>query len=173
MKKKYLIIFFTLLILSCVSVTPPMGNTNVMTFCMESGNLKYYIRPAKMKCIDDNDKSYVLIDFTYQMKNRDYVSSAYTNFTVYCKTDAFVEQAFFVLEDEQIVNLSEIYTLDRNVSLGFIRVSTLLANENLEKVLIALNQSKARLVVKFDKGQSITFIPTKDMMDKINEAFLK
>lgn len=173
MKKKYLITITALLIFSCATVTPPMGNTKVMTFCMDSGNLKYYIRPSKMQSVDANDKSYVLIDFTYQMRNRNYVSSAYTNFTVYCKTNAFIEQAFFLIQDEEPVNLSEIYTLDRDVSKDFIRVSTLLENKHLEKVLVALNKAEASLVVKFDTGLSKTFIPTKDIIDKINEAFSK
>ena len=74
---------------SCAS-TYTRNNEKVITAYMESKNLKYYIRPGKMIAEHANVDAYVMIDFSYQMNKRAYVSDAYTNFTCYNRLGAFV-----------------------------------------------------------------------------------
>ncbi|NLM00013.1 MAG: lipoprotein [Treponema sp.] len=171
--KKYIYIILTVLLLTSCATNSTTFKGGVMTSCMPSGNLKYYIRPTKMNSIEKNDKSYALIDFTYQKVNRDYVTSSFTNFTIYYQTTAFIKNASFLLHDEQIITLSNIKTIDRDTKKGFIRVSSILENQSLEKTLYALHSSNAKLKVEFDSGDTKFFIPSKDMINKISEAFSK
>ena len=114
-----------------------------------------------------------MIDFTYRMKNRDYVSPAYTNFTLYSKKDVFVEQARFVFSSGTAAELTEIKTLDKNAKQGFVRAATLLSQEAVESVLSALYDDRALLEITLDDGTTQTFRPSKDLIDKIAESFGK
>lgn len=155
-------------------VTAPSGKEKVMTAYMQSGTLKYYIRPGKMAAENaKTDKAYIMIDFTYQMEKRNYVSDAYVNFTLHDKTNAFIEAAQFLLPEGKTVELSNISTLDRDVSKGFIRVTTVLEKERIKEVLEALQASAAALEVSLDDGSSKKFFVTKDLIERINEAFSK
>ena len=155
-------------------VTAPSGKEKVMTAYMQSGTLKYYIRPGKMAAENaKTDKAYIMIDFTYQMEKRNYVSDAYVNFTLHDKTNAFIEAAQFLLPEGKTVELSKIATLDRDVSKGYIRVTTVLEKERIREVLEALQTSAAALEVSLDDGSSKKLFVTKDLIERINEAFAK
>ncbi len=155
-------------------VTAPSGKEKVMTAYMQSGTLKYYIRPGKMAAENaKTDKAYIMIDFTYQMEKRNYVSDAYVNFTLHDKTNAFIEAAQFLLPEGKTVELSKIATLDRDVSKGYIRVTTVLEKERIREVLEALQTSAAALEVSLDNGSSKKLFVTKDLIERINEAFAK
>lgn len=155
-------------------VTAPSGKEKVMTAYMQSGTLKYYIRPGKMAAENTKtDKAYIMIDFTYQMEKRNYVSDAYVNFTLHDKTNAFIEAAQFLLPEGKTVELSKIATLDRDVSKGYIRVTTVLEKERIREVLEALQTSAAALEVSLDDGSSKKLFVTKDLIERINEAFAK
>ena len=173
MKKLFFILFLPALFTSCKTTGNSIKNVGVMTVFMEAGTLKYYIRPAKMKAAESTDKSYVMIDFTYQMKNREYVSQAYTNFTLHASNDAFIEKAHFLLSSGKTVPLSDIKTLDRDVKQGYIRVSTLLEKGSVKEVLEALNKTSAALEITLDNGVSQKFVAAQDLIDKIAEAFNK
>ena len=119
------------------------------------------------------EKSSVAIDFTYRMKNRDYVSPAYTNFTLYSKNDAFVERARFVLSSGVSAELTDIKTLDKNAKRGFVRTATLLSQDAVENVLSALRGNSAFLEITLDDGTTQLFRPSKDLINKIAEALGK
>lgn len=170
-------VFLNFALISCV--TGPAGKEKVMTAYMQSGNLKYYIRPGKMlpeNFKDTKSKDYVMIDFSYQMEKRKYVSEAYTNFTLYCKTNAYIEEASFLLPDgDKIkkVRLLDISTVDRDAVKGFIRVSTVLEREYVKEVLENLRSSKAVLTISLDDGSLLKFESSQDITERINEAFSK
>ena len=144
-----------------------------MTVFMEDGTLKHYIRPSAMPAAAPQEKSSVAIDFTYRMKNRDYVSPAYTNFTLYSKNDAFVERARFVLSSGVSAELIDIKTLDKNAKRGFVRTATLLSQDAVENVLSALRGNSAFLEITLDDGTTQMFRPSKDLINKIAEALGK
>lgn len=158
---------------SCATLSQSSGSNKVMTVFMEDGTLKHYIRPSVMTAAAPQEKSSVMIDFTYRMKNRDYVSPAYTNFTLYSKKDVFVERARFVFSSGTAAELTEIKTLDKNAKQGFVRAATLLPQEAVESVLSALHDDKALLEITLDDGTTQTFRPSKDLIDKIAESFGK
>lgn len=158
---------------SCATLSQSSGSSKVMTVFMEDGTLKHYIRPSVMTAAAPQEKSSVMIDFTYRMKNRDYVSPAYTNFTLYSKKDVFVEQARFVFSSGTAAELTEIKTLDKNAKQGFVRAATLLSQEAVESVLSALHDDRALLEITLDDGTTQTFRPSKDLIDKIAESFGK
>lgn len=179
MKKVFfaLCAFLNLLLISCT--TAPAGKEKVMTAYMQSGNLKYYIRPGKMlpeNFKDTKSKDYVMIDFSYQKRKREYVSEAYTNFTLHCKTNAFIEEASFLLpagNEIKKVNLLDISTVDRDTVKGFIRISSVLEREYVKDVLENLHAYKAVLSVLLDDGTSLKFESSEDIIERINEAFSK
>ena len=158
---------------SCATLSQSSGSSKVMTVFMEDGTLKHYIRPSLMTAAAPQEKSSVMIDFTYRMKNRDYVSPAYTNFTLYSKKDVFVERARFVFSSGMAAELTEIKTLDKNAKQGFVRAATLLSQEAVESVFSALHDDKALLEITLDDGTTQTFRPSKDLIDKIAESFGK
>ena len=174
MKKIFCIAGLVSALLFTGCVTAPSGKEKVMTAYMQSGTLKYYIRPGKMAAENaKTDKAHIMIDFTYQMEKRNYVSDAYVNFTLHDKTNAFIETAQFLLPEDKAVRLSNISTLDRDVSKGYIRVTTVLEKELIKEVLEALQASAAALEVSLDDGSSKKFFVTKDLIERINEAFSK
>ena len=176
MKLKYVlpIVLISLIYSSCVSMSFSSRNEKVFTTYMPSGNLQYYIRPGKMVSSDfKTDKAFVLIDFTYQKSNRDYVSDSYTNFTITYKTTAFVKVAYFKINDDKIIPLSNISLLSRNVKQNHIRVSTVLPCDYIDEVLKKLESSQAVLEVEFDDGRIKTFLPTKDLTQRITDVFSK
>lgn len=69
---------------------------------------------CKMICTDKDDKAFVLIDFTYQKDGRSYVTDSYVNFTLNCKTDAFISSARFVLTDSAVAELKNLSMLKRS-----------------------------------------------------------
>ena len=167
------IIVTAILSSSCAS-THTRDNAKVLTAYMESKYLKYYIRPGKMSAKDVNGVEYIMIDFSYQMDKRVYVSDAYTNFTCYNRLGAFIESAAFLLPNtDETVPLTDISTLDRNVKKGYIRVSTILANQYVEKILKALHDCDCVLSITFDDGSTQSFVATDDLKDRIFEAFSK
>jgi len=169
--------FFLCMAVSCLlysaCMTNPSNKEKVMTAYMPSKYLKYYIRPGKMKPEDSSGKIYVMIDFSYQMDKRNYVSDAYTNFTFYNRTGDFVDAAYFLLADNEKVPLSEISTLDRDVNKGYVRVSTILEQQNIEKILKALEQAACTLNITAETGITYPFIATEDLQIRIREAFSK
>ena len=163
-----------ILFFSCtgIPVSSSFGSGKVITNFMPSGNLQYYIRPGKMISSDfKTDKAFVLIDFTYQKSNRDYVSDAYTNFTITYKTAAFVRAAYFKINDNKIIPLINISLLSRNVKQNHIRVSSVLPCDCIDEVLKKLEMSQAVLEIEFDDSSIKTFLPTKDLTERITEAF--
>ncbi|UTC62696.1 hypothetical protein E4O05_02005 [Treponema sp. OMZ 787] len=172
--KKYFFILIPFLMLFSSCLTGPSGKEKVITAYMESGNMKYYIRPAKMILNDEKDtSSSVMADFTYQMRKRDYVSDAYFNFTLHSKIDSFISKAFFVLDSKETIELFQLETLDRNLSMGYIRVSTILKQEKLKTVLEGLHNGEAVLRVVLDNGAAMEYIPSKDFKNRIQESFYK
>lgn len=164
------------LFFSCAGlpVSSFFGSEKVLTNFMPSGNLQYYIRPGKMISSGfKTDKAFVLLDFTYQKSNRDYVSDAYTNFTITYKTTAFVKAAYFKINDNKIIPLTNISLLFRNVKQNHIRVSTVLPCDYIDEVLKRLESSQAVLEIEFDDGSIKTFLPTKDLTERLTEAFSK
>ena len=166
---------FCFLFVGCVSTSyNTLGKNDVITAYMQTGNIKYYMRPSKMTSENYKvDKSYLMIDFTYQMEKRAYVSDAYVNFTVYSKADAFIEKAYFLLPENKIIELSNISTLDRNTNEGYIRVTTSLEKQFIKDILENLQSFNAKLVVLFDNNASKKFIATKKTVERINEVFSK
>ena len=148
-------------------------NNLTTMFLIKLKYLKYYIRPGKMSAQTENADEYVMIDFSYQMDKRAYVSDAYTNFTWYNRLGAFIESAEFLLSDGEKVSLTDISTLDRNVKQGYIRVSTILAKQYVEKILKALHKAECVLNVTFDDGSTKSFVSTTDLQERILEAFSK
>ena len=154
--------------------TIPLGKEKVITAYMESGNMKYYIRPEKMVLKGEKaNSSHVMADFTYQMKQREYVSDAYFNFTLHNKADAFILKAYFILDSKEIVELFDLNTLDRNLSLGYLRVSTTIKKEKVKDVLHGLHKEKAVLKVELDNDTEMEFAASKDLISRIEEAFYK
>ena len=154
--------------------TIPLGKEKVITAYMESGNMKYYIRPEKMVLKGEKDtSSHVMADFTYQMKQREYVSDAYFNFTLHNKADAFILKAYFILDSKEIVELFDLNTLDRNLSLGYVRVSTIIKEEKVKDVLLGIHKGTAVLKVELDNNTEMEFIASKDLISRIEEAFHK
>ncbi len=156
-------------------MTPPYasGNEKVIVTYASSGYLQYYLRPAKMVCTDKDDKAFVLIDFTYQKDGRAYVTDAYVNFTLNCKTDAFISSARFVLTDSTVAELQNLSMLRRSKKEGLLRVTTTLEKERIEEVLQALYDSKALLEITLDDGSVKRFTATRDLIDRIDDAFSK
>lgn len=173
LKKIFFIFTAPLVFASCATLSQSSGNSKVMTVFMDDGTLKHYIRPAAMTAVAPQKKSSVMIDFTYRMKNRDYVSPAYTNFTLYSKNDAFVKSARFIFASGMATELTEIKTLDRDARQGFVRTATVLAQDDVKKVLYALHDESAILEVTLDNGIMQTFRPSKDLINKIAESFGK
>lgn len=172
--KKYFFVFIPFLLLFSSCITVPSGKEKVITAYMESGNIKYYIRPAKMILKDKKDNSsHIMADFTYQMKQRKYVSDAYFNFTLHSKIDAFISKASFVLDTKEVIYLFELTTLDRNFALGYIRVSTILKKEKVKEVLEKLNRGEALLKVELDNGSIKEYIPSKELKKRVEESFYK
>ena len=172
--KKIVFVFVSLLVfVSCATLSRSSDSSKVMTVFMEDGTLKHYIRPSAMPAAAPQEKSSVVIDFTYRMKNRDYVSPAYTNFTLYSKNDAFVERARFVLSSGVSAELTDIKTLDKNAKRGFVRTATLLSQDAVENVLSALRGNSAFLEITLDDGTTQLFRPSKDLINKIAEALGK
>ncbi|XTB16684.1 hypothetical protein KP615_12295 [Treponema denticola] len=154
--------------------TIPLGKEKVITAYMESGNMKYYIRPEKMVLKGEKaNSSHVMADFTYQMKQREYVSDAYFNFTLHNKADAFILKAYFILDSKEIVELFDLNTLDRNLSLGYVRVSTIIKEEKVKDVLLGIHKGTAVLKVELDNNTEMEFIASKDLINRIEEAFHK
>ncbi|UTD11456.1 hypothetical protein HYB91_12185 [Treponema sp. B152] len=154
--------------------TLPSGKEKVITAYMESGNMKYYIRPEKMVLKGEKDtSSHVMADFTYQMKQREYVSDAYFNFTLHNKADAFILKAYFILDSKEIVELFDLNTLDRNLSLGYVRVSTIVKQEKVKDVLLGIHKGSAVLKVVLDNNTEMEFIASKELISRIEEAFYK
>lgn len=141
---------------------------------MDSGTRKYYIRPGKMVLQKEKDtSSHIMADFTYQMRQREYVSDAYFNFTLHNKADAFILKAYFILDSKEIVELFELNTLDRNLSLGYVRVSTIIKKEKVKDVLMSLHKGMAVLKVELDNHAEMEFVASKDLISRIEEAFYK
>ena len=154
--------------------TIPLGKEKVITAYMESGNMKYYIRPEKMVLKGEKaNSSHVMADFTYQMKQREYVSDAYFNFTLHNKADAFILKAYCILDSKEIVELFDLNTLDRNLSLGYVRVSTIIKEEKVKDVLLGIHKGTAVLKVVLDNNTEMEFIASKDLINRIEEAFHK
>ena len=154
--------------------TIPLGKEKVITAYMESGNMKYYIRPEKMVLKGEKaNSSHVMADFTYQMKQREYVSDAYFNFTLHNKADAFILKAYFILDSKEIVELFDLNSLDRNLSLGYVRVSTIIKEEKVKDVLLGIHKGTAVLKVVLDNNTEMEFIASKDLINRIEEAFHK
>lgn len=157
----------------CMMMPHASGKEKVIVVYASSGYLQYYLRPAKMICTDKDDKAFVLIDFTYQKDGRSYVTDSYVNFTLNCKTDAFISSARFVLTDSAVAELKNLSMLKRSKKEGLIRVTTTLEKERIEEVLQALYDSKALLEITLDDGSVKRFIVTRDLIDRIDDAFSK
>ena len=157
----------------CMTAPYASGKEKVITAYVSSGYLQYYLRPAKMVCTDKDDKAFVLIDFTYQKDGRSYVTDAYVNFTLNCKTDAFISAARFVLPESACAELQNLSLLRRSKKEGLLRVTTVLEKERIQDVLDALYDSKALLEITLDDGSVKRFGATKDMVNRIDEAFSK
>ncbi len=135
--------------------------------------MKYYIRPGKMtEPPETGGKAMVMIDFTYQKLNDEYVSDAFVNFTLHQEEISFIKEASFLfLENKNEVELLDIKTLDRNAAKDFIRVATILKKGDVKSVLEALNSSSCVLKIKQSDGSQKIFIPSEDIIYKINQAF--
>ncbi len=135
--------------------------------------MKYYIRPGKMvETPDTDDQATVMIDFTYQKLNDEYVSDAFVNFTLHQEKIAFIKKAYFLFsENKNEIELLDIKTLDRNSAKGFIRVATILKKEDVQSVLETLNSSECVLKIELSDGSYKSFIPTEDVIQKIAMAF--
>ena len=175
MKIKYFILssLFCFCFLSCITLPGTTGKEKVITTFMSSGNLQYYIRPGKLISTEAKDKSFVMIDFTYQKQNRSYVTDAYVNFTLHGKTEAFISEARFVFTDKTFVQLKNISLLRRDAKEHLIRVSTILEKDRIQDVLEALHLSQAVLEITLDDNTVKQFTVTPDMIERLNEAFSK
>ena len=172
--KKYLFILIPFLFLFSSCVTASSGKDKVITAYMDSGTRKYYIRPGKMVLQNEKDtSSHIMADFTYQMRQREYVSDAFFNFTLYNKADAFILKAYFILDSKEIVELFDLNTLDRNLSLGYVRVSTIVKQEKVKDVLLGIHKGSAVLKVVLDNNTEMEFIASKELISRIEEAFYK
>ena len=114
-----------------------------------------------------------MIDFSYQMDKRNYVSNAYVNFTLYNRSDAYIDAASFSFPNDDDIELTELSILDRDTSKGYIRASTILEQNNIEKVLKGLHESACVLKVTLENGSTLSFIVTDDVKSRIGEAFSK
>lgn len=139
---------------------------------MDNGNVKYYIRPSKLTS-DEKTDVYAMLDITYQKHNRAYVSPGFVNFTLQVSTSAFVRSAQFVLPEEQIIPLTDISTLDRNTAKGFIRVSTVVAQDSMALLLEKLHAARVVLEVVMDDDTVYRFTVSQELTDKLTEAFQK
>ncbi len=140
---------------------------------MQDGSLKYYLRPARLDSAETGQsKEFVLIDFSYQMRNQYYITDSYTNFTLHAPITTFVKQAAFILPDEKIA-LTQINTLDRNVAKQYLRVGTVLPKDKIKTVFNALKEKSASLQVVLEDGTVKSFLATDEISERINEAFLK
>ena len=149
------------------------GRQRVLTAYMDNGYLKYYIRPEKMESTEyKKDKAFVMIDFSYQKENREYVSDAYVNFTLHYATDAYITKAFFSCNDE-VIPLSNIRTLDRSVSEKYIRISTIAQKTDIGRLLDNLKAQKGVLEISLENGETKSFVPTASLVERIEEAFGK
>ncbi len=193
MKNKLkLLLISAFVFFSIFSCTTTGKFDDVMTTPIYSGNLKYYIRPARMNSENfENDKAYVMIDFSYQKKNQYYVSDAYTNFSIYYKDIDFIETAEFIFdnsnskteeksdnrntensEEENLsVKLHEPSTLDRNTRIAYIRITTIMKKDDVEKVLKGLASNTAKLRLVLTNKTVLTFEASKDLIYKVNTAF--
>jgi len=165
--------FFCFFFLSCITLPRASGNEKVITTFMPSGNLQYYIRPGKLISTEAKDKSFVMIDFTYQKQNRSYVTDAYVNFTLNSKTTAFISAAQFTFSDTSFVQVKNISLLRRDVKQHILRVSTVLEKEFIQDVLEKLSISQAFLEISLDDGTVKRFTVTPDIIERLNEAFSK
>ncbi len=177
MKKKIKLLFVLGLILLALSScnTTPGKFDRVMTSIAGTGNLKHYIRPTEIRSVNyAKDKAYALIDFSYQKNNQDYVSDAYTNFSINYKNSDFVESSSFILdteEDAETVKLFEITTFDRDSSRGYIRIGTILKKDDVGKVLKLLSMKKAKLRIVFVNKDVLIFEASDDLVESIKMAF--
>lgn len=170
MKKFFLRFCVTsLLFVSCV--TSNARNEDVMTMYMPNSALKYYIRPTKLLSVNSDD--YVDIDFTYQMRNGNYISDAYVNFTLHYKTNSYIKNASFKVFPNIEIKLLNITTLDRNTKLEFLRVSTILEKDNVQTVLKHLAEKKAILYLELDDNSKLEFEPSEKTLAALREAFSK
>ncbi|MGI5172671.1 hypothetical protein H0R92_03590 [Treponema sp. OMZ 840] len=159
---------------ACAGMSFFSDSEKVLTTYMPSGNLQYYLRPAKMLSAEfKSDDAFITADFTYQKSNRTYVGNAYVNFTLTYKTKAFISKAYFKTDDNVIIPLSHISLLSRNIQKNHIRVSTVLESGRIHEVLEKLESFKAVLHIELDDGSVKTFLPTKEVAARIAEAFSK
>ena len=168
MIKKCLISLLLLSLVSCVSYR--ITNEQVITTYMDNGNVKYYIRPSKLTS-DEKAGTSAMLDITYQKRNRAYVSQGFVNFTLQVSTSAFVRSAQFILPEEQVIPLTDISTLDRDAAKGFIRVSTVAAQDSMALLLEHLHTTQAVLEVVMDDDAVYRFTATQELTDKLAEAF--
>ena len=174
--KKYCFMFCVAasFLLCSACVTGLSSNKDkVITAYMPSKYLKYYIRPGKMTAEESGSKSYLMIDFSYQMDKRNYVSNAYVNFTLYNRSDAYIDAARFSFPNDEDIELTELSILDRDTSKGYIRVSTILEQNLIEKVLKGLHESVCGLTITLENGSTLSFVATDDLKLRIGEAFSK
>lgn len=175
MKKIYLKCIPFIAILSlCVSCKTyaSIRKVSVLTDYMANSNLKYYIRPQRFESESyKQDKAYLMLDFTYQMKDRDYVSDAFTNFSLYYKTTAYIKSANFILKDGSVVALKNITLLDRDAKKSYLRISTILEKDSIKTVLNELCYNNAALELSLDDGTTIRFFPNEEAKTKISNAF--
>ncbi len=191
MKKKITLLFLlTLVAFASLSCRTNAGKFDkVMTAIAGTGYLKYYIRPTEMRSENyDKDRAYVKIDFSYQKENQNYVSDAYTNFSINYEHSDFVEASSFIIDnsdvmsnpnDEEklskkspkIIELSNITTFDRDSGRGYIRIGTILKKDDVEEVLTQLSKKKAKLRVVFVSKEVLIFEASDDLVDSIKTAF--
>ena len=82
-------------------------------------------------------------------------------------------KAYFILDSKEIVELFDLNTLDRNLSLGYVRVSTIIKEEKVKDVLLGIHKGTAVLKVVLDNNTEMEFIASKDLINRIEEAFHK
>lgn len=158
---------------SCAS-NLPIQKTPVLTAYMANSNLKYYIRPTRLESENyKSDNAYIMLDFTYQMKEREYATDAYTNFSLYYKTTNYITSASFLLQDGTTVPLENITLLDRNTKQAYLRVSTILEKPKIKQVLNELCYNDASLQITLDDGTALRFFPTAEAKTKISDVFSK
>lgn len=162
-----------LLFVSCAT-NIPIQKTAVMTAYMSNSNLKYYIRPTRFQSDNyESDKSYTMLDFTYQMKERNYVTDAYVNFSLYYETICYINEAFFVLKDGTTVPLTNITVLDRDTTKSHLRVSTVLEKTKIQQVLTDLCYNNGSFYIILDDKTTLHFFPTPEGKNRISDVFSK
>lgn len=140
---------------------------------MENGRLKYYIRPSRFESsLGKNKYEFVDIDFTYQKSNQNYVTDAYVNFTLNSKNILYIKSAEIV-SPEGVIVLKNVSTLDRDLRMNYIRVTTTLDKDSVEKVLTNLRDKVATLKVIFEDDSFREYVPTDDFTERVKEAFFK